>query len=205
MPAASVAELALEVRDAGDAPGELPFAGQAVQFADAVVRRDHERSLPRLEDLRDGLDRRHLVLAVEVLVELHRLDGFRCVHVADEGDAVRTHAVVSGTALRAVGPAEDAVLVVADPGALTPAQPPHRRDARSGWPRGGLLPSFQRFGHRPARPQRLRRFDAGRIGHLLVFHQQRAGMHHWGAIEHTAVASLLIRLGKTLYFLVGAE
>src|SRR5207237_6417276 len=84
VPAAGVAELGLEVRDAGDAPGELPLAVQAVQLADTVVRGDHERRLLRLENLRDGLDRRHFFLAVEILVALHTLDGFRGVHFADD-------------------------------------------------------------------------------------------------------------------------
>ena len=141
-------------------------------------------------------------------VVLERLDCLRRIEVPGEGDAVGAHSLIGRAALLTGRAAHDAVLVIALPGALTPAQTPDVGDAVAGIIDRGLQPGVPGLVHRPAL-NGLRRLEPGGIGHVLVVEHERAALHdRWrveGAVERPFLDRLRHPLGELFLGVVVSE
>ena len=189
VPRAGVAELRPigVVRDAGHPVVEITVRVEAVDRADRIVGADIERRPLVEEDVVDRLLRGDRAVAhVPSPVILERLDRLRRVQVSGEGDAVGAHPLIGRATLLTGRAAHDAVLVIALPGALAPAQTPDVGDTVAGVINRGLQPGVPGLLHRPAL-NGLRRLEPGGVSHVLVVEHERAALHErWrveGAVE----------------------
>src|SRR5215212_100094 len=173
---------------------EVTIGVESIDLADGVIGTDVERREARREDLRDRLGRgdrvRSLVPRPIVLERLHRL--WR-VEIALEGDTVRSNTGEGRTVFLARGAAQDAVLVVSLPGALSPAEAPDVRHAVASVIDGRFLPSVPGLVHRPTLDG-LRWLQSGRVGHILVVEHQRAAFHSRRRIKGPLERTLIDRL-----------